>query len=85
VAGRIEFAEIAVTFHLEDDDYHGYSNTECASDVDPRLPQEDPPTKPQYAVSLVESPDHNQDTYMFLWLRNRLISGQTIRHQSGIP
>ena len=65
VAGRIEFAEIAVTFHLEDDGYHGLSNTGCASDVDPRHPREDPPTKPQYVVSLVESPDHNQDTDMF--------------------
>jgi hypothetical protein len=64
VAGRIELAEIAVTLHPEADGYHDYSNMECASDADPRLPQEDQPTKPQYVVSLVESPDHNQDIYM---------------------
>ena len=84
IAGRTELAEIAVTFHLEDVGYHDYSNMECANGVDPQLPLEDQPTKPQREGLLVESPDRNQDICMSWWLRTRLTYGQTTRHQGGI-
>lgn len=84
IAGRTELAEIAVTFHPEDDGYHGYSSMECANDVDPPPPREDQPTKPRCEGLLVESPDRNQDTCMSWLLRTRLTYGQTIRHQGGI-
>ena len=63
VAGKTEFAEIRVTFDPADHDYPGCSNTVCASDVGPRLPQARQLAKPPHVVSPDESRDHNPDTY----------------------